>query len=297
MDLMNMSKKQSGLFILIVYALTMALGIGIIAFGNQQAWTPIMTMLIADIVMTIVIYLLGLVIKNASLYDPYWSVIPLYIIIVWYLLYVDRLSINHVLLLLAVLTWAVRLTYNWWKNWEGFDKQDWRYDMLKNKNHRFYPLTNLFGIHMLPTLIVFIQMINVYGQLNETGINLVFIIGFVFSMAAPVIQFVADKQMFDFRLNRKDDEQIINVGLWRFSRHPNYFGELLFWVGIYVMYLSFQMQVDLYIIFPILMIALFVFISVPMMEKKIQDRPGYDVYKENVSMIVPFFNKNKKSSS
>lgn len=296
MDFTKMTKKQSGLLILVVYALTMLLGLGIIAFGNRQAWSPIMTMLVADIIMTIVIYLLGLVIKNASLYDPYWSVIPLFIIIVWYIKYLNSLSLNHVLLLLAVLLWAVRLTYNWWKNWEGFEYQDWRYDMLRDKNTRLYPLTNLFGIHMLPTLIVFIQMVNVYNQLAEQGINLVFLVGFVFSMAAPVIQFIADKQMYQFRTQRKDNEQIINVGLWRFSRHPNYFGELLFWVGIYIMYLSFQMQIDVYIIFPILMIALFVFVSVPMMEKKISDRPGYDHYKENVSMIIPFFNKNKKSS-
>ncbi|XMB71805.1 DUF1295 domain-containing protein [Mycoplasmatota bacterium WC30] len=294
MDLSGLTKKQSGVIFLIVYGLTLVFGLVIMFLGARYGKNFIITMLIADILMTVVIFVVGLIIKNASLYDPYWSVIPFIIILFWAVAFQGfSLSLNSILLIIVVGIWSFRLTRNWWINWTGFAHQDWRYDMLKEKKPKLYPLTNLFGIHLIPTIVVFLQLLNGFDILHESGINIVFLIGVLISLIAPFIQYIADKQMLEFRKNNIDKTKVINTGLWRFSRHPNYFGELIFWIGIYIMYFSYSMSIDLNILYPISMILLFVFISIPMMEKRLASREGYQEYKKSVSMLIPFIQKKK----
>lgn len=224
MDYNKLTKKQSGVTFLIVYVFTFIVGLAITLIWRNEI-TPIWLMLIADVVMTILIFLIGNKLKNASLYDPYWSVVPMFIAILWIVIYGFNLSYSNLILILVLFLWGIRLTYNWWKNWTGFSSQDWRYDLLRDKSPRIYPITNLFGIHMIPTLVVYIQMINIYDSLNSNTVNIaVFIFGVILCLLAPTIQFIADKQMYDFRQNNKGSNKMINVGLWRFSRHPNYFG-------------------------------------------------------------------------
>lgn len=203
------------------------------------------------------------------------------------------LTLPILLLFAGILAWAVRLTYNWIINWKGLTHQDWRYTMIRESNPKIWFLSNLFGINMMPTLIVFIQMIGAYLFLvADPGFNLVILLGFVMIIGATFIQFVADKQMRTFRLKNDKTKKCINEGLWKYSRHPNYFGEVLMWWGVWMMYLGASGRVDLVVISPILMTALFLFISIPMMEKKIiLSRPEYLEYKRRVSALVPFFVK------
>lgn len=294
MNFNKLSKKQSGLVFFMIYIFIMLLGILMVGFGKKNSLSPIITMLLADIFMTLIIFLIGSVLKNASLYDPYWSVIPPYIVIVWIIFYYQTINLASILLLIAILFWAIRLTVNWWKNWHGFASQDWRYDTLKEKNEKLYPMTNLFGIHIIPTIVVYLQMINVFDILKIGKVNLVYIIGFLIAILAPIIQYVSDKQMYEFRIENKNQKKTINKGLWRFSRHPNYFGEILFWIGIFVMCFAESYLFDITILYPISMILLFVFISIPLMEKKLKNRPGYTDYQKNVSMLIPLPKRLKK---
>lgn len=291
MELVKLSKKQTLWFFVVIYLFAIFIGSLIMLRGLRNDSNMIITTLVADVAMTLIIFFFSNLLKNASLYDPYWSVIPIVIVIQWMLIY-DNYSLNVIMLLIAVSVWGVRLTYNWWKNWTGFKHQDWRYDHLKDQAPKLYFLTNLMGIHMIPTLVVFIQLINAHYIVQTQGVNLVFIIGFVLCIAAAVTQYIADKQMYDFRLNNLKNKSCIDEGLWKYSRHPNYLGELTFWIGVYLMYLSFVGRIDINIIYPIAMILLFLFISIPLMEKKLANRPGYLDYKEKVSMILPYRKKD-----
>ena len=298
MNLNNLNKKQTGIVFLIVYGLAMLLGIFVVFLGSRYTGNPLLIIFIADIMMTLVVFIVGTIIKNASLYDPYWSVIPPFFLILYaFSFYGFNLPVNAILILIVVSFWAIRLTYNWWENWTGFSKQDWRYDMLRDRAPKLYPITNLCGIHLIPTVVVYLQMINMIEVIRYSTINFIFMIGLIIAILSPVIQYFSDKQMFDFRQENKGKNKVINTGLWRFTRHPNYFGEIILWVGIYVMYFSYVRVIDINIIYPISMILLFVFISIPMMEKKLSDRPGYKTYKENVSMLIPFFPKKINSDN
>ncbi|MDY0138331.1 MAG: DUF1295 domain-containing protein [Candidatus Izemoplasmatales bacterium] len=290
MDLTSLSRKNTLWVFVIVYLFAFLVGSLVISYGVNNNYDPIMTGLLSTTIMTIIVFISSVITKNASMYDPYWSVVPILLAFEWMLIY-KNFSLNVILLMIAILFWGIRLTYNWWKNWQGFKHQDWRYTHLKNQAPKIYLITNFFGIHMIPTLVVYIQLINAHDIMLFEGVNLIFIVGFALSIVAPIIQFVADKQMYEFRMNHTKNKSCIDQGLWKYSRHPNYLGELTFWVGIYIMYFSNLKVINFNLIYPILMILLFMFISIPMMEKKLSNRPGYLEYKEKVSMILPFRKK------
>jgi len=292
---MPIKKTRSVSFLLtaLVYVVALIAAFLILYFLNDIHL--LLSTFIADIVATVVVWLFGILLKNSSVYDPYWSVIPIFIALFWIIYKGDGFSIVDILFLAAFFIWGTRLTVNWVKRWEGLDHQDWRYTMLKNKSPRFWFFTNLFGINLIPTLIVFACMIPVYyGVLQGSSYNALSFIGFIICVGAVAVQSLSDRQMDHFRSNCDPGENI-DEGFWKYSRHPNYFGEVLFWWGIYLISLSVTMQMWFMIIGPIAMTLLFMFISIPMMEDHIMSsRPGYSEYKNKVSMIIPWARKQVK---
>ena len=110
-----------------------------------------------DVVATVFVFIFSLIFRNASVYDPYWSVQPI--------VFVTIAACHHgvntlgVLVLIAIWFWGLRLTANWAYTFHGLNHQDWRYTMLKEKTKWFYPVVNFCGIHMVPTLVVYFCMI------------------------------------------------------------------------------------------------------------------------------------------
>ncbi len=293
----NLMKNKLGSLFLIFVMYIFAVSIGAVVYFASASLlnNPIWQMLLADIAGTFVIWGLGLLFRNASTYDPYWSIIPPVMLLGWTLVLKIQLTFPIALLFLGILVWAVRLTYNWVINWKDLEYQDWRYSMIKKNNPKIWFLSNLFGINLMPTIIVFIQMIGAYKFLVASpSFNILILLGFVMTLGAALIQFIADKQMLAFRMEHNEKKSCINEGLWKYSRHPNYFGEVLVWWGVWMMYFGASGKIDFMVISPILMTALFLFISIPMMEKKIiQSRPEYLEYKRHVSVLVPFFVKRE----
>jgi len=263
-----MSKKNRDLLIVgLLYIIAMVLA-GVIFFVFED-FSLITRLFLADIAAMLFIYIMSLLLNNASLYDPYWSVIPPIFII--FVFYYHNLTLNlpYFLMMLAISFWALRLTLNWVKGWHGLNEVDWRYLMIRDKAPKLYFLTNFLAIQLFPTLIVFIQiLVGIHIFEFVATINLVFMIGFMMVVSATIIQYISDEQMRKFRKNNQKDKKCIDEGLWRYTRHPNYFGEVMVWWGLYVMYVGIAKQLDLYILAPIAMSMLFIFISIPMMERR-----------------------------
>ena len=293
-----MKNRQKSLWMLLgMYLLAVSVGTAIYMLLAGVIANPVWLMLVADVVMTLVIWGFGLLVRNASTYDPYWSVIPPLMLLGWIIFLKIPFTLPVALMALALIFWSVRLTYNWFINWQDLSYQDWRYTMIRSKNPKLWFLANLFGINLMPTLIVFIQMIGSYRFLTiGSGLNIVILIGFLLAILAAAIQFVSDRQMLNFRYRNKENKKCIDEGLWRLSRHPNYFGEVLMWWAVWTMYAGASGRIDFQIVAPILMTALFLFISIPMMEKKILlTRPEYRDYMRQVSALFPFFRRHADS--
>lgn len=274
--------------------------LGIYLFAGAFAWATfqylpvsdvVWRMLGADLAATIVVWLFGVILENSSVYDPYWSLIPPFLLLGWIGFRGVVPGAGVVLLGTAVLIWAVRLTGNWFRGWKDFTVQDWRYDRIRKNHPRLWFVANLFGINLMPTLIVFFQMAGAWRFLSANpGLNVWVVSGFAVCIGAVILQTAADREMDRFRRNNAGKGRCIDEGLWRFSRHPNYFGEVAMWWGVWLMTSPGTGHWDFWVLAPILMTALFLFISIPMMEKKIlSTRPQYREYQRRVSILVPFF--------
>jgi len=244
-----------------------------------------------DIAATVIVWFFGVYYKNSSLYDPYWSVAPLMIIPFWVVIRQSPLDATVFLFLIAVFVWGIRLTLNWAVRWSGLKHQDWRYTQLKEQSPRWWFLVNLTGINLMPTLLVFGGMVPVYVALFHGGPNnlLLLWLGFCVCIGAVLLQTIADKQMDIFKKRSGSKESYIEEGVWRYSRHPNYFGEILFWWGLWIMQLGVNSVIWYTVAGPILMTLLFAFISIPLMEKHIlASKPTYADYQGKVSILVPW---------
>ena len=135
----NMIKNRVFSFLLIVVVYLFAIAGGMACFDyleEQGSFSFEILLLIADVFATLIVFVFSLLFKNASVYDPYWSVQPP--VILFGLLLRNGGSFFCWILFAAVLFWALRLTGNWAYNFTGFDYQDWRYTMLKEKSGRAY---------------------------------------------------------------------------------------------------------------------------------------------------------------
>ena len=175
---------------------------------------------------------------------------------------------------------------NWAITFHGIAHEDWRYAHYRRTQHpAIFHLINFFGLNMVPTLVVFVSMLPAL-MLYETAqtANVLTWLGFVVCLASATIQLIADKQIHDFRASNPG--QYCNVGLWKHGRHPNYFGEIQFWWGIWIIYASLN-GFNWFICCPIAMTALFLGISVPLMEKRqLQNKPGYAEYRKQTRMLI-----------
>lgn len=283
------TRTASFLFVLAIY--TIAFFVGLLVFNPFYEMHLLIYSFLADMLATLIVWSFGLLFKNSSVYDPYWSIAPIIILTFWIIIKGVSLSNIDILYLIAIIVWGIRLTLNWAIRWKGLQHQDWRYSMLKEKSPHLWFLTNLIGINIMPTIMVFVALIPAYYGIGpKVSINSLVIIGFAICIFAVLIQSIADMQMDLFRKNKSYKNQYIDRGLWRYSRHPNYFGEVSFWWGIWLMQMGANPKIWISVIGPTAMTFLFIFVSIPMMEKHILvSRPTYIRYRRQVSMLIPWF--------
>lgn len=254
----------------------------------------LMKTFIADVVATVVIFAFSRYYKNSSFYDAYWSVIPPLIVVYW-ALYHTAESIEparQALVIILVWLWGIRLTANWASHWEGLVHEDWRYEPIKKQAGRWELFADFGGIHLFPTLIVFSSCLPLYAAvtIGERPLNALDLIAFVVTAGAIIIELAADLQLHAFIKDKKPGE-IMQSGLWQFSRHPNYFGEMSFWFGLMLFGLAAHPS-GWWWIMPgaIAMAAMFFFVSIPLMDKRsVERRPEYADHMKQVSAIVPWF--------
>ena len=252
----------------------------------------LLNIFIADLVATVVIFAFSRSYGNSSFYDAYWSVIPPLLALFWLAVGDSQVStLREVLVLGLVLYWATRLTLNWAVYWEGMHHEDWRYALLRERSPNMAVLTDFFGIHLFPTLQVFAGMLPIYAVycLGDTAFNWLDLLAAVVTFSAVTLQLVSDRQLHRFIAQRQEGEQL-HTGLWAWSRHPNYCGELGFWLGLFLFGLAAYPSGWWWIILGVvLMTLMFLFASIPMMEKRsLQRRPEYQQIIDSTSMLIPW---------
>ncbi|MBR6773064.1 MAG: DUF1295 domain-containing protein [Clostridia bacterium] len=279
------NRALSFIIVALVYVVATAVAVAVYIALPFDFW---LSLLLADIVATAVTFAFSLIFSNASVYDPYWSVQPLVICVAFAL--GKNLTLMHILPLVAVGLWGVRLTANWAYTFGGLTHQDWRYTMLAQKTGKAYPIINFVGIHLVPTLVVYGCILPVVFLLESSGeINALSVVAFIVSLIAVTLQLVSDIQMQAYRKNRTTP--FIRVGLWKYSRHPNYLGEILMWWGIALYALSVTPTMWWLIAGAVANTVLFLAVSIPMADGRQSKKEGFTQYKKQTRMLLPIYKK------
>lgn len=292
--------KLPGLLVLLVTYI-LAFAVGLIAYHLAFAWVDtLIAVLIADVVATVFVWGVGLIFQTASFYDPYWSLQPL-IILLAFMIRFQVWDFGAILLLVLVGIWSLRLTGNFVYTFTDLSYQDWRYAMLKEKSGKLYPLVNLFGIHLFPTMVVYTciyPMLLYVKNLGSSSFSYLAIIGIALAIIAILFETVADVQMQLFRSVPENKGRIIRVGLWKHNRHPNYFGEVMMWWGVYA--IIFALNPALWFTFfgALINTLMFMVISIPMAERRLTTyKTGFKEYCDETWMILPLpFAKQRKNA-
>lgn len=257
---------------------------------------PIAVALLADVVATVVIFALSMLIANSSLYDAYWSVIPPVVAVAWAIVAPSGLSggarVRQVLVVLLVFAWAVRLTLNWAVGWSGLDHEDWRYVSLREGLPRPVPwwFVSFTGIQLMPTVVVFAGMLSLWPALGDgrNGFGVLDVVATIVTAAAILLEMQADRQLHAFTGTPANRGRPMDQGLWGWSRHPNYLGEITFWWGLWLFALAADPSWWWTVIGPVIMVVLFEAASIPMMENRsLERRPEYATYQARVAKLLP----------
>lgn len=205
-------------------------------------------------------------------------------------------SERQMIVLACVTVWGVRLTTrillrNWGKP-EDFRYRTWR-EEWKKKGMLYFFFRSLGQIYLLqgtvilvvslPVLVVFATTQGPLMWYNWLGLGL-WCVGFCF-------EFVGDYQLDRFIRNQENAGKIMTTGLWRYTRHPNYFGEATMWWGLFLVVLGLPLS-ELVLASPILITFLLTQVSgIPMLEARFAGRPDWEEYKKRTSAFIPWFPK------
>ncbi len=274
----------------VITAYFLAIVAGIFTEMYLREYSLLWRLFWADAVATVVVFGFSVAFNNSSFYDPYWSVIP--IVLAGGFIYFAAAEVNtgrQMIVSLLVLAWGARLTFNWLRGWQGLSHEDWRYTDLKKQTGKAYWLVSFLGIHFLPTVLVFAGCIPLYSSLTQNIQPLGWIdaLATLLTVSAILIETVADNQLLKFKQTNTDKTQFLATGLWAYSRHPNYFGENLFWWGLFLFVFAENSENYLMGIGALSITLLFVFISVPMIDRRMKDRrPSYAAHCRQVPAIM-----------
>lgn len=287
---MSGSKSSALGLITIAYILCIAAAAAVLWWGGlPQPWDAFA----ADVAATVVIFAFSRKYRNSSFYDAYWSVIPPLLAVYWYWANpqagID--ATRAALVIGLVWLWAIRLTANWATYWEGLHHEDWRYPLVRARAGKHEFAADFMGIHFFPTVQVFLGCLPIYAVLTrgQQPLGWLDALAFVVTLGAIIIETVADLQLHAFIAKKKTPGSFITTGLWAWSRHPNYFGELSFWWGLMLFGLAAAPD-QWWWIMPgaLAMTAMFVFASIPFMDNRSKERrPAYAEHMRKVSALVP----------
>jgi steroid 5-alpha reductase family enzyme len=194
--------------------------------------------------------------------------------------------------------WGVRLTWNWARGWTGLDHEDWRYVGFRELAPGFYWPISFLGIHFFPTVIVFAGLAALYPAVVQGGrpFGLLDLVALAVGIAGIAFEWIADDQLRAFTTGPKRPGETLRTGLWRYSRHPNYLGEILVWWSFFLFgWAADPAWAKLGVLAPLAMTGMFLLVSIPLIEKRaLERRTAYQRVIDETSMLIPLPPRTRK---
>jgi steroid 5-alpha reductase family enzyme len=233
------------------------------------------------------VWLVSLVRKDVSVVDMFWGV--MIAASGWiYALTAPHLGPRTALVLLLASLWALRLSgHIAWRNWgHGEDR---RYQAIRLRNQPYFEFKSLYLVFGLQAVLAWIVSLPLMaGLASDRPLGWLDAIGFAMWLFGIAYESIADWQLARFKASPAQAGQVMNQGLWRYSRHPNYFGECCVWWGAWLVALAAGGAWS--VISPVLMTLLLLKVSgVNLLEQDIGERrPGYADYVRHTNAFFPW---------
>ena len=250
-------------------------------------YPPLSLILCTVLLYAVFWFLLSLILKRNDIADIAWGLefVTLSVVSV---AYTGQYTWRAAIIFLLICIWAIRLSFHIAKR-NAFKHEDYRYAQWRKDWGNWFYLRSFVQVYLLqgvlavfiaiPAIVILSSNISSFGVFDVLGI-IVWIIGFVFES-------LGDYQLAQFIKVPENKGKIMQSGLWKYTRHPNYFGEVTMWWGIWQISLSVPFG-WISIIGPVLITFLIVFVSgIPLLESKYQGNVHYDKYKRNTSVFFP----------
>ncbi|WP_022697507.1 DUF1295 domain-containing protein [Euryhalocaulis caribicus] len=245
-----------------------------------------------------VLWLLSIPLNDVSFIDSFWAIGFIVMAGSTYLI-ADGSAARSALLLAVTAVWGLRLGgYLFWR-WrkEGADK---RYVALLNKapgNVHLFSLTKVFGLQAILLWVVSLPVQLGQVAAEPAALGWLAWIGAALAAIGIIFESVGDWQLAKFKSDPASQGQVMDKGLWRYTRHPNYFGDACVWWGLFL--IAAETTPGLFsVIGPAVLTYLLVkWSGVPLLERKLKrSRPGYEEYVRRTSGFIPMPPKKLKDA-
>lgn len=233
------------------------------------------------------LFLLSLIIKRNDIADVAWGTGIFIVALVSY--FTGSGSALSILLTILAGLWGLRLTIRIYLR-NRKKTEDFRYKKWREEWGRWFYVRSYFQVYLLQGLLMVIVgysfiHLSVYGEYQN--ISFLTLIGLVVWCIGYFFETVGDYQLDRFIKNKASKDEIMTTGLWKYTRHPNYFGEVTMWWGIWLM-IAVLPYSYLALISPIMITFLILKVSgIPMLEKGFADNPAFQEYKKRTSAFFP----------
>ena len=273
--------------------ISVIVGLGVAWAGSQGGGTvlgiPVFALAVGiAFVIQWLVFIPSYLLRNESFFDLTGSITYITVILVAVLLS-PEVDGRSILLLGLVVIWAVRLGTFLFRRIRKAGK-DARFDELKTSFSRFLLTWTLQGLWVSLTLAAALAAITTTVR---KGLDIFALIGFLVWVLGFAFEVVADTQKSRFRADPANKGKFIRTGVWAWSRHPNYFGEIVLWIGVAIIALPVLRGWQwITLISPVFVTLLLTRVSgLPMLEKRADEKWGgqedYEAYRERTPVLIP----------
>ncbi len=240
----------------------------------------------------LLLWFVSLVKRDVSIVDAFWPIFFVVVAANTFLL-VDEPTTRTSIVIVLTLGWALRLSgYITWRNWGK--QEDFRYQEIRARNTPNFAVKSLFIIFLFQAVLAWLVSLTLLGALTGAmQLSILDYVGLILCATGIAFETIGDYQLARFKANPENKNKVMDRGLWKYTRHPNYFGDFCVWWGFYLFAISAGAWWTLP--GPVVMTVLLLKVSgVSLLEKDIgKRRPGYAEYVARTNVFFPGPPKNK----
>lgn len=246
--------------------------------------------LIVTILAFTVLWAISLRTKNAAIADVYWG--PGFVVIAGvHLLTGENFSTGQLAFAALIAIWGIRLGLHLWVRHSVSQGEDGRYALMRERGGKNWPMKSLFSLFLVQAIVQWLIALPISLALTPLAVGepglwsrigvLIFAVGITFET-------LADAALARFKRNPENSGKLLTTGLFAWSRHPNYFGEILIWLGLAIFAYSMS-AASIVFLSPLLLAFLIVRASgIPPLEEILEQREGFDAWRTNTNALIPW---------